>query len=131
VRRGGKTIAGALYFETDAALYGRYWGCAEEVEFLHFEASYYAAIERCIARRTPLFEAGAQGEHKLIRGFAPTATYSSHWIRHPGLAVGVERFLVDEAAAVREHMRQLAALLPFRTQDAEQDTNAAKMPTGD
>jgi len=119
VRRGELTIAGALYFETDRALYGRYWGCSEEVEFLHFEASYYAAIERCIARGTPLFEAGAQGEHKLIRGFAPASTYSSHWIRHPGLAVGVERFLVEEAAAVREHMQQLATLLPFRADSSE------------
>ncbi len=119
VRRGERTIAGALYFETDAALYGRYWGCAEEVEFLHFEASYYAAIDRCIARGTPLFEAGAQGEHKLIRGFAPAPTHSSHWIRHPGLAAGVERFLVEEAAAVGEHMRQLATLLPFRADSPE------------
>jgi len=117
VRRGERTIAGALYFATDAALYGRYWGCAEEVEFLHFEASYYAAIDRCIALGTPLFEAGAQGEHKLIRGFVPASTHSSHWIRHPGLAAGVERFLVDEAAAVGEHMRQLATLLPFRADD--------------
>ena len=128
VRRGEKTIAGALYFETDAALYGRYWGCAEEVEFLHFEASYYAAIERCIARKTPLFEAGAQGEHKLIRGFAPTATHSSHWIRHPGLAAGVERFLVDEATAVREHMRQLATLLPFREDAADVDAKVTADP---
>lgn len=119
VRRGERTIAGALYFATDAALYGRYWGCAEEVEFLHFEASYYAAIDRCIARGTPVFEAGAQGEHKLVRGFAPTSTHSSHWIRHPGLAAGVERFLVDEAAAVGEHMRQLATLLPFRADSPE------------
>ena len=119
VRRGERTIAGALYFATDAALYGRYWGCAEEVEFLHFEVSYYAAIDRCIARGTPVFEAGAQGEHKLIRGFVPASTHSSHWIRHPGLAAGVERFLVDEAAAVGEHMRQLATLLPFRADSPE------------
>ena len=119
VRRGERTIAGALYFATDAALYGSYWGCAEEVEFLHFEVSYYAAIDRCIARGTPVFEAGAQGEHKLIRGFVPASTHSSHWIRHPGLAAGVERFLVDEAAAVGEHMRQLATLLPFRADSPE------------
>ena len=118
VRRGERTVAGALYFETDAALYGRYWGCEEEIEFLHFEASYYAAIERCIARKTPLFEAGAQGEHKLIRGFAPSPTYSSHWIRHPGLAAAIERFLGDEAAAVRAQMRELTTLLPFREESA-------------
>lgn len=116
VRRAGETIAGALYFETDAALYGRYWGCDEAIEFLHFEVAYYAGIERCIARKTPLFEAGAQGEHKLIRGFVPTPTYSSHWIRHPGFAAAIERFLVEEAQAVQLHMAELATLLPFRAE---------------
>jgi len=122
VRREGRTIAGALYFETDAALYGRYWGCDEEIEFLHFEAAYYAAIERCIARKIPLFEAGAQGEHKLIRGFEPTPTYSSHWIRHPGFAAAIERFLVEEAHAVQRNMAELATLLPFRAADDGADS---------
>ncbi|MBA3545333.1 MAG: N-acetyltransferase [Nannocystis sp.] len=117
VRREGKTIAGALYFETEAALYGRYWGCDEEIEFLHFEAAYYAAIERCITREIPLFEAGAQGEHKLIRGFEPVPTYSSHWIRHPGFAAAIERFLGEEAQAVQRNMAELATLLPFRAED--------------
>ena len=121
VRRDGRTIAGALYFETDAALYGRYWGCDEQVEFLHFEASYYAAIERCIARKTPLFEAGAQGEHKLIRGFVPASTYSSHWIRHPGFAAAIEGFLKEETVAVQGHMRELATLLPFRDEGADRE----------
>jgi predicted N-acyltransferase len=114
VRRGERTIAGALFFETPAGLYGRYWGCEEEIEFLHFETAYYAAIDRCIARKTPLFEAGAQGEHKLVRGFAPSSTYSSHWFRHAGFGSAVERFLVEEAVAVQGHMRELATLLPFR-----------------
>jgi len=119
VRRGERTIAGALFFETAAGLYGRYWGCEEKIEFLHFETAYYAAIDRCIARGTPLFEAGAQGEHKLVRGFVPTSTYSSHWVRHPGFSAAIERFLVDEAAAVQGHMRELASLLPFRAGDGE------------
>ena len=114
VRRGERTIAGALFFETSAGLYGRYWGCEEEIEFLHFETAYYAAIDRCIARKTPLFEAGAQGEHKLVRGFAPSSTYSSHWFRHAGFGAAVERFLAEEAVAVQGHMRELATLLPFR-----------------
>ncbi len=114
VRRDGRTIAGALYFATERGLYGRYWGCDEQVEFLHFEAAYYAGIERCIERGTPLFEAGAQGEHKLIRGFAPASTYSSHWIRHPGFAAAIGQFLREEERAVRGHMAELAALLPFR-----------------
>lgn len=114
VRRGERTIAGALFFETPAGLYGRYWGCEEEIEFLHFETAYYAAIDRCIARKLPLFEAGAQGEHKLVRGFAPASTYSSHWFRHAGFGAAVERFLGEEAVAVAGHMRELATLLPFR-----------------
>lgn len=117
VRRGERTIAGALFFETRAGLYGRYWGCEEEIEFLHFETAYYAAIDRCIARGTPLFEAGAQGEHKLVRGFAPASTYSSHWFRHAGFGSAVGRFLAEEAAAVEVHMRELATLLPFRDGD--------------
>ncbi len=114
VRRGERTIAGALFFETPTGLYGRYWGCEEEIEFLHFETAYYAAIDRCIARKTPLFEAGAQGEHKLVRGFAPSSTYSSHWFRHAGFGAAVERFLAEEAVAVQGHMHELATLLPFR-----------------
>lgn len=117
VEREGRTIAGALYWETEKALYGRYWGCDEEVEFLHFEAAYYAGIERCLSKGTPLFEAGAQGEHKLIRGFSPAPTYSSHWFRHGGLAAAVEQFVREEAAAVRGHMAELATLLPFREGD--------------
>jgi predicted N-acyltransferase len=76
---------GAVLRDAEQGLYGRYWGCDEEIEFLHFETAYYAAIERCIARGTPLFEAGAQGEHKLVRGFAPASTYSSALVSPPGV----------------------------------------------
>jgi hypothetical protein len=112
--RGGRLIAGALFFETGHGLYGRYWGCDEDVPFLHFETAYYAAIERCIARGIPLLEAGAQGAHKLVRGFAPAATCSNHWLRHPGLAEAVQRFLRREAAAVARQMEQLNDCTPFR-----------------
>jgi len=114
VERGGRAIAGALFLETEQALYGRYWGCTEDVEFLHFEASYYAGIERCIARGIPLFEAGAQGEHKLVRGFMPVICHSSHWLRHPGLDRGVREFLREERRAVAHHVQQLAAYGPYR-----------------
>ena len=78
VTRGGARIAGALFLETDRALYGRYWGTEVHVDLLHFETAYYAGIERAIDKGLPLFEAGAQGEHKLVRGFAPSPTYSAH-----------------------------------------------------
>ncbi len=120
VTRGGRRIAGALFLETDAALYGRYWGCDVHVDLLHFETAYYAGIERAIERRLPLFEAGAQGEHKLVRGFEPSATYSAHWIRHPGLAAAIADHCEREARAVAQDMIELAAAGPFRrTEDRE------------
>ncbi len=120
VSAGGRVIAGALFFETPAALYGRYWGCDRPLEFLHFETAYYAAIERCIARETPLFEAGAQGEHKLLRGFLPASTYSAHWIRHPGLGAAIADFCARESHGVELRMRQLAAHAPFRREGADE-----------
>lgn len=120
VRQGGQTVAGALYFQSERALYGRYWGCAREIPFLHFEVSYYAGIEHCIRERLPLFEAGAQGEHKLLRGFLPQPTYSNHWMRHPGLRDGVERFLRAEARELRPYMEQLARWSPYRKDDEGQ-----------
>ena len=117
-RRGETTIAGALFFEAPRGLYGRYWGADEEVEFLHFEVAYYAGIERCIARGIPLFEAGAQGEHKLLRGFMPAPTYSAHWLRHPGLHAAVAGFVEEEAVAVAQAMAELAEASPYRAAGA-------------
>ncbi len=113
-------IAGALFFETPAALYGRYWGSDRQIEFLHFETAYYAAIDRCLARGTPLFEAGAQGEHKLLRGFLPTPTYSAHWLRHPGLHAAITDFCTREAVGVAMRMKELADHAPFKV-DPGQD----------
>jgi uncharacterized protein len=112
--RDARIVAGALYLETDSALYGRYWGCAEEIEFLHFELAYYQGIERCISAGRQLFEAGAQGEHKLLRGFVPSTTYSSHWIRHPGLRDGVRRFLAEERVALQGYMAELGRFAPYK-----------------
>ncbi len=114
VRQGGKTVAGAIYLETEQALYGRYWGCRCDVEFLHFETAYYAGIERCIERGIPLFEAGAQGEHKLLRGFEPSPTYSAHWFRIGEFDRAIRAFLVDEARAVEVRMARLAEYLPYK-----------------
>jgi predicted N-acyltransferase len=114
--RGHSAVAGALFFETQQGLYGRYWGCDETIEFLHFEASYYAGIERCIELGLPLFEAGAQGEHKLLRGFEPAICHSAHSLRHPGLDRGVRDFLREETLAVVQHVRELDAYGPYREQ---------------
>jgi len=127
VEQGGQAVAGALYFRSDRALYGRYWGCAREIPFLHFEVAYYAGIEHCIRERLPLFEAGAQGEHKLLRGFLPAKTHSNHWMRHPGLQHGVERFLRAEAQELGPYMEQLARFSPYRKDD---DGKPLPLPTG-
>ena len=103
----GRPVAGALNFFKGEALFGRYWGAAEERRNLHFELCYYQAIEFAIERRLRLFEAGAQGEHKLARGFLPTLTYSAHEIRHPGMGRAIGRYIEDEkryiAAAIAEY----------------------------
>ena len=112
--KAGRRIAGALFFETDRALYGRYWGADVHVDLLHFETAYYAGIERAIAHKLPLFEAGAQGEHKLVRGFAPSPTYSAHWIRHAGLAAAIEDYTQREAHAVAHEIVELGAAGPYR-----------------
>ncbi len=114
VDQAGETIAGAVYLETDQLLYGRYWGCAREVDLLHFEVTCYAGIARAIDRGLTRFEAGAQGEHKLLRGFAPTPTYSSHWIRDPELDRAVREFLVHEADQVAARMAALAKCGPYK-----------------
>jgi len=111
---GGKRVAGALFFETAGALYGRYWGADVQVDLLHFETAYYAGIERAIEQRLPLFEAGAQGEHKLLRGFEPAPTYSAHWIRHPGLAAAIEAHTQHEAEAMAHQLAELAKYGPYR-----------------
>ena len=111
---GGKRVAGALFLETERALYGRYWGADVHVDLLHFETAYYAGIERAIERRLPLFEAGAQGEHKLLRGFDPMPTYSAHWIRHPGLSAAIVDFTQREAVAMAAEMAEMARFGPYR-----------------
>jgi predicted N-acyltransferase len=86
----------------------------QHVDLLHFETAYYAGIERAIARKLPLFEAGAQGEHKLLRGFDPMPTYSAHWIRHAGLAAAITEHTEREAAAMAHEMAEMAKLGPYR-----------------
>ena len=112
--KNGAGVGGAIFFETESALYGRYWGCDEQIEFLHFEVAYYAGIQRCIERGTPLFEAGAQGTHKLLRGFEPNRTYSCHAIRHPDLDRAVRAFCEQEALTIAEDMAHQAGFGPYK-----------------
>jgi predicted N-acyltransferase len=112
--RDGVPIAGALNLIGDDALYGRYWGATEEVPFLHFELCYYQAIDAAIARGLSRVEAGAQGEHKLARGYEPVPTFSAHYLPDPNFRRAVADFLVREQAGVTAEAEYLAALTPFR-----------------
>ncbi|RHW18766.1 N-acetyltransferase [Sphingomonas gilva] len=112
--RDGRPIAGALNIIGADTLYGRYWGCREDVPFLHFELCYYQAIDAAIARGLTFVEAGAQGEHKLARGYAPVATWSAHFIPDPNFRRAVARFLEAERAAVAEDIEALDRYTPFR-----------------
>lgn len=113
----GRAVAASLNFEKGPHLYGRYWGCTEEHDFLHFELCYYRLIERAIARGMQRFEAGAQGTHKLRRGLMPSPIHSAHWIRHPVLARAVADFLPREASAVEHQMTELARHGPFKREE--------------
>ncbi len=112
--RDGRPIAGALNWVGTDTLYGRYWGCTEEVPFLHFELCYYQAIEWAIAHGLTTVQAGAQGEHKLARGYEPVRTLSVHFIPHPAFRDAVERFVVAERAVVAAELEALREELPFR-----------------
>jgi hypothetical protein len=112
--RGEVPVAGTLNFERGRHLFGRYWGCLEEQEMLHFELCYYRLIERAIDRGYLRFEAGAQGEHKLKRGLDPALTHSAHWIRDRAFGQAVGRFIDNEAGLVREEVSQYQALSPYR-----------------
>ncbi len=111
---GGLAVAGALNFVGDEALYGRNWGCRGDWPFLHFELCYYRAIEFAIQHGLQRVEAGAQGEHKIQRGYMPKPTYSAHWIAHPGLRRAVSGFLEQERPAVQADMDALAELSPYK-----------------
>src|ERR1700761_8934714 len=110
----GKPVAGALNLAGDEALYGRNWGCRGDWPFLHFELCYYRAIDWAIEHGLKRVEAGAQGRHKIQRGYSPRSTYSAHWITHAGLRRAVASFLVEERAGIEAEMAGLAEDSPFR-----------------
>lgn len=112
--RDGRPIAGALNLIGADTLYGRYWGCVEEVPFLHFELCYYQAIDFAIARGLKRVEAGAQGGHKLVRGYRPVATWSAHYIANDNFRAAVARFLQQERRSVSQDRLWLEERTPFR-----------------
>lgn len=112
--RAGMPVASSLVIYSGDALYGRYWGALEYVPSLHFETAYYQPLEFCIAESIPVFEGGAQGEHKMARGFLPTRTWSAHRLAHPAFADAVERFLEREAGGIDLYLDELNDRNPFR-----------------
>ncbi|MCP9480700.1 GNAT family N-acetyltransferase [Shimia sp. CNT1-13L.2] len=117
--REGRAIAGAMNMIGRDALYGRYWGCIEDHACLHFELCYYQAIDWAIAQGLARVEAGAQGEHKLARGYLPVETHSLHWIADDGFSDAVARYLVAEREAVAEEIEVMTAWGPFRKETRE------------
>lgn len=112
--RDGRPVAGALNLIGRDALYGRYWGCAEDHPHLHFELCYHRAIDWAIAHGIPRVEAGAQGEHKLARGYMPSQTHSLHWVVDEGFHNAIADYLVRERQAVDQEMAVLTEMGPFR-----------------
>jgi hypothetical protein len=112
----GEWVAGAVNFRSDEALYGRYWGCRDAFHSLHFEACYYQGIEYCIEHGLQSFEPGAQGEHKISRGFLPTPTWSAHWIADEGMRPHLETFCRREEQMMRAQCAELHAHSPFKAE---------------
>lgn len=113
-RHEGTPVAAALNLFDSANLYGRYWGSVSGIPGLHFETCYYQAIEFCIERKLAHFDAGAQGRHKLARGFVPLQTRSAHWLAHPEFSAAIERYLEHESLAVDDYFEELEQRSPFR-----------------
>ncbi|WP_347717074.1 GNAT family N-acetyltransferase [Sphingomonas sp.] len=117
--RDGRPIAGALNLVGEDTIYGRYWGCTEEVPFLHFELSYYQAIEWAIANGLSSVQAGAQGEHKLARGYEPVVTRSAHYLPDPNFRTAVANFVAGERRAIARELETMRAMLPYRRSGSE------------
>ncbi|MBA3930499.1 putative N-acyltransferase [Pseudoxanthomonas japonensis] len=113
----GRTVAGALCLRGGDTLYGRYWGATSSIPGLHFETCYYQGIDYCLREGLSVFEPGAQGEHKIARGFLPTFVHSRHWIAHADFSAALARWCEEEAAAVRRYARTLEAHTPFKRRD--------------
>jgi predicted N-acyltransferase len=115
--QNGQAVAGALNFKSSDTLYGRYWGTVVDIDGLHFETCYYQGIEYCIANGLQKFDPGAQGEHKIQRGFTPIETDSWHWLAHPGFSDAVADFIDRETIHIKEYIADAAKSLPFKSDD--------------
>lgn len=113
----GEYVAAALSLRSHDTLYGRHWGCLEEYHSLHFELCYYQGIEYCITHGLSRFEPGAQGEHKVGRGFEPMPTWSAHWLADPRFTAAVKDYLAHEHGAMQEYMDELKGHLPYKHDD--------------
>lgn len=116
-------VACSVMFKSEDTLYGRYWGCQEDFHSLHFEACYYQGIDYCIEHGLKRFEPGAQGEHKIARGFIPTPTWSSHYIRDESFRAAVAQFLKQETPLMEKRCEALQTLLPFKEKQQPQLKN--------
>ncbi|MDQ2076944.1 GNAT family N-acetyltransferase [Marinimicrobium sp. ABcell2] len=115
--RDGEPLAAALFLRDRDCLYGRYWGCREEFDYLHFETCYYQGIDYAIAHGLGRFDGGAQGEHKLARGFEPVLTLSNHWMSEPVFRSPIQRFLTLEASEVQSYLEAARAQLPYKASE--------------
>lgn len=112
--KNNKPVAGALNFYDSKVLYGRYWGCLEQYDSMHFECCYYQGIEYCIEKGINKFDPGVQGEHKIKRGFLPIETYSAHWIKDTRFRKAIDNFLIEERANILDYKERCKSLLPFK-----------------
>ena len=110
-----KIVAAAICFESKNKLYGRHWGCSDNYNNLHFEVCYYTGIDYCINKKLQIFEPGAQGEHKIWRGFLPVKTQSAHWISHAGFKNSIQDFLQRETVAMENHGELLLESSPYKS----------------
>jgi hypothetical protein len=118
-----RPVASALFLRSNNTLFGRYWGSLNDIDCLHFELCYYQAIDYCIEHGLQRCEAGAQGEHKIGRGFTPTSTHSAHWIAHPEFRIIIERFVRHEKQGVIQYMQDMQRHLPYKKNAATPPEN--------
>ncbi len=113
----GRYVAGALSLRSSDTLYGRHWGCEKDFHSLHFELCYYQGLDYCITQGLKHFEPGAQGEHKVGRGFEPVATWSAHWLANPAFSRAIADYLAQEQDAMEDYMQELSTHLPYKQSD--------------